>query len=312
MAVSGASTLPAAMANFWQAAYELAMEDGPVGRQRVVAFPNWSDSADVKFFQYLLDHISDCAEVCEYLGESLLVGGRHPLQPQTADEPQPAPCPMILLRSFSQREWGDFSQENYGEADPFAAMDIEEDGLFESAREGGAVSGKEAVEETRAWVGSLVEKIGVPEAAAGGASFGGGLRYVLEPAATGEQVYRAFWSAAGALVASEPSELEASLVLSPRFAQFNAGGFEAFAATLNTALSSLNAGRDFQFIFFHPDFEVSAEDRAVGFVDDRISPYPTAALLRTAQVQQHRAGAAAGSREARTLVDFHERLVRVD
>ena len=59
-------------------------------------------------------HISDeCSEVCEYLGESLLVAGRHPTNPSNEDEPVPAPYPMILLRSYSQAAPRDFAGGRY-------------------------------------------------------------------------------------------------------------------------------------------------------------------------------------------------------
>lgn len=68
--------------------------------QRVVAFPQWAEAVgDARKFQAVLNHIGICSETCEYLGESLMCVGRHPLA-QTDDEPA-APYPLLLLRSFS-------------------------------------------------------------------------------------------------------------------------------------------------------------------------------------------------------------------
>ena len=63
------------MADFWQSARELAQEDGPKGRQRVLAFPSWDRARDQRYFLRVLEHINDCSDVCEWLGESLLVAG---------------------------------------------------------------------------------------------------------------------------------------------------------------------------------------------------------------------------------------------
>ena len=100
----------------------------------------------------------------------------------------------------------------------------------------------------------------------------------------------------------------ATLLAAPRFAVYNAGGFEAFAYTLNTALSSLGLGEDVQLVFFHPLATLSDDDTANGVEFERTSPHPMVALLRTTRVKQARTGGFTGSLPSCTLIELHERL----
>jgi hypothetical protein len=294
------------MRDFWYVAKALAEDGGPVGRQRVLAFPAWPESRDAKYFQEVLLHIQDCAAVCEYLGESLLIAGRHPSNPSSEEEPDAAPYPTVILRSFSQQAWGDFSTENFGEEDPFAVMDVPDDNLFDHAA-GAKVSDAEAVANARAWLANAITQVGF---AAGEASEG--VAYSVTAASTAEQMFQSFWRSVTELLSTDVRERDATVLVAPRFATFNSGAFEVFASTLNDALRQLDAGRDVQLIFLHPDPIVEEQDKSrAEYVGEfaRKSPHPMVVILRTGQVEEARAGASVGSVNTRTLIEIHERLL---
>ena len=306
VAVSSATTLPSVMADFWSVVRSLATDGGPVGRQRVLALPYWRE--DARMFEMMLDHISTCGELCEYLGESMLVAGRHPSGPTNEDEPQAAPCPLLLLRSFSQVAPSDFADEN-GFDDPFAAMTVEDEGIFATGADEKAadLSDEGVTSSTQAWIGSLAGEIGMGEGdyTPTGATE---LSYDICRGTVGEDVYEALWRRAVAMAAEGQSGPSATLLVAPRFAVYNAGGFEAFAYSLNTALSSLGLGEDVQLLFFHPLATLSDDDVANGIDFERTSPHPMVALLRTTRVEQTRTGGFTGSLPSCTLIELHERL----
>jgi len=306
VAVSSATTLPSVMSDFWSVVRSLATDGGPVGRQRVLALPYWRE--DARMFEMMLDHISTCGELCEYLGESMLVAGRHPSGPTNEDEPQAAPCPLLLLRSFSQVAPSDFADEN-GFDDPFAAMTVEDEGIFATGADEKAadLSDEGVTSSTQAWIGNLAGEIGMGEGdyTPTGATE---LSYDICRGTVGEDVYEALWRRAVAMAAEGQSGPSATLLVAPRFAVYNAGGFEAFAYSLNTALSSLGLGEDVQLLFFHPLATLSDDDVANGIDFERTSPHPMVALLRTARVEQTRTGGFTGSLPSCTLIELHERL----
>ena len=75
IAVSAATTLSSAMADFWLCARQLSIEEGAVGRQCVLALPYLGEAQDPRWFNQVMQHINDCSEVCEYLGQSLTAAG---------------------------------------------------------------------------------------------------------------------------------------------------------------------------------------------------------------------------------------------
>lgn len=241
----------------------------------------------------------------------MLVAGRHPSGPLLEGEPTTAPFPLVLLRSFSQVAPEDFAVEN-GFEDPFAKMDVDDQGLFEGQAFEGPGSDSDIIASSQAWVEAVVRTVGLPEGGPPGPA--GEVAYSVTRARSGEGVYQAFWRQAAELMASDENVRSGSTLVCPFFATHNAGGFEYFANTLNSALSDLNLDLDVQLIFFHPqfsdeDFEDSEDvKRCVEFA--RCSPFPMVTLLRTAHVLQSRnAGAPVGrSLEARTLIEIHERL----
>jgi len=311
VAVSGSSTLAGVMADFWLVARSLATEEGPVGRQRILALPAWDAVRDAQFFQKVLGHINECSEICEYLGESLLVVGRHPSYPTNEDEPDRAPCPMLLLRSFSQAAPGDYAAEN-GEEDPFASMNVDDRDLFASARAPvGPLTSSEALASTQVWVEGLVPQLGM--AADERAD---DLSYVASSARTGEQAYEDFWRQVSGL--KSPDGPSAAMLLTPSFARYNWFGYELFQHTLNGALGGLGLGAEVQLVFFHPEFPlegvggdregVGAQDVALGIDFARQSPHPMVSLLRTECVDQMRRGVQSSSACTAALIEIHERL----
>lgn len=251
-------------------------------------------------FQRVMQHILDCSEVCEYLGESMLVAGRHPSS-VPGDGEAVAPCPMILLRSFNRPSLRDYEDE-YGEADPFA--DLPEEAMDATERGDGRVaSDAEVMAATRAWVEAIIVKMKVCPFSSTADRAGlpaGGVSYPLTHAATGEEVYEQFWQQVLQLAATDERELSTVLLLTPRFALHSAGGFDVFADSLNTALTQLRLEEQVQLVFFHPGYtfrdgkdRIGIEDGAANFA--RRSPYPMINLLRTPQVRKAQKGVPTGS-----------------
>ena len=249
--------------DFWYTARTFGGEGGKPGRQRLLAFPAWQGEDNAQAFHELIQHIESCTDLCEHLGESLMVSGRHPTAPPSEDEPVATPAPMIIFRSFRQREWKDFATDNYGVSDPFAELGAEADAdINEGESVGGLdMSNEECVSRTCAFVHQVGEQIGVlpPEVAPSTAD----VAYPLTHASTGEAMYEQFWSAALELVASDERSHACTLLLAPRFSRYNANGFEFWAGTLNSALEDLDLASDLQLVFYHPEASDASAARCV-------------------------------------------------
>jgi hypothetical protein len=293
VAVSGARSVSSALADFWLAARTFAEEGGAQGRQRVVAFPHWDSSAP--FFQRVLDHLHECSSVCAYLGDSLMLGGRHPSR-AAEDEPA-APYPLLLLRSFAQQE-------------PMSTP--EENGIDEAGPAQRMASDAEVLTTSRDWVEGIICKVKVCPFSSTADRAGlpsGGVTYPITHATTGEEVYEAFWNQIGELARTDERQLATVLLLTPRFAPSAPPGFDdmnaaaarydGLAETLNSALTSLGLEEEVQLVFFHPEYTFRdgmarlGDDGAANFA--RRSPYPMINLLRTQQVRKAQRGLPTGS-----------------
>lgn len=240
--------------DFWSTARSFGGEGGTPGRQRILAFPEWQGEDNKEKFHELIQHIESCTDLCEHLGESLMVSGRHPTAALTDDEPVATPAPMIVLRSFRQKPWTDFATDNYGVDDPFALLGDEAEADINEGDAIADLSDEECVSRTCTFVHSVGEQIGVlPPAAAGVAPSTADVAYPLTQARTGEAMYEQFWSAALSLVAADERVQACTLLLAPRFSPFNANGFEFFAGTLNSALEDLDLASELQLVFYHPE-----------------------------------------------------------
>ena len=300
VAVSPSTTLYGVLKDFWALARAFSEDEGPVGRQCALALPLWAEgSADAALFQKVLQHISDCADVCEYVGETLLIAGRHPSAVPGDDEPGAAPCPMLLLRSFRQAAYGNFGDENYGMDDPFAALD---DGLAFGDKISSFASDACVLGQTRAWVEGVIVDMKVCPFSVDANRAGlpvGGVTYPITHATTGEEVYERFWEQVLELQATEEKDISTVLLLTPRFGQYSAGAYDMLADTLNEALGDLGVEKDIQLVFFHPDYtfrdgkERLGDDGAANFA--RRSPFPMINLLRTPQVRAAQKGLPTGS-----------------
>ena len=300
VAISGATELASAMRDFWTSVHSFAREPGAIGRQRVLAFPKWADSFEATMFQRVMQHISDCSEVCEYLGESMLVAGRHPSS-KPGDGEAIAPCPMIVLRSYNAPSLQDY-EDVYDGPNPFAVLPDEAMDLSERG-DGRVASDEEVIAVTRKWVEAVIVKMKVCPFSSSADRAGlpaGGVSYPLTHASTGEEVYEQFWEQVLQLAATDERELSTVLLLTPRFALHSAGGFDVFADSLNTALTQLRLEDQVQLVFFHPDYtfrdgkdRIGIDEGAANFA--RRSPYPMINLLRTPQVRKAQKGVPTGS-----------------
>ena len=313
VAVSSASTVVGAMRDFWHVAHTFGGEGGAPGRQRLLAFPAWRDAADPAAFQRVLEHIQSCADICEFMGDTMLIAGKHPSAPPSESEPHAAPVPMILLRSFMQKPWNDFSEENFGEADPFAALPdgdyINDNELVDPE----ALSDDECMAKMVGWVKAVAEDIGVlPRESADAPLLDphlAGVSCALSRARTGEEIYEAFWGAALELASAEEHAHATTVLTTPNFARFNANAFERLASTLNDALAELDLGKHVQLVCVHPAYTTVDEDRsrrlefALG-----TAPLPIISLLRTSLVERTRNGSRVGSAYTQGLIEVHERL----
>ena len=292
--------------DFWYVAR--VMGEADVAGQRVVAFPHWAEAAsDPRKFQKVLDHIAICSETCEYLGESLLCSGRHP-QAKAADEPA-APYPMLLLRSFTRPEvlpdgmtadelpW--FYSDN-DDDDPIGQLNLESDEPV-----GPPASDEEVLRATYAWVDAVIVHMKICPFSSSTFKAGmpiGTVGYPLSRAKTTEELYQAFWQEVENLQLTDERELATTLLVAPDFAPYSAGGFDAFADTLNNALSSLGLEEQLQLVFFHPEYTFRDGQNRFGSENEgaaanyaRRSPYPMINLLRTPQVRAAQKGVPTGS-----------------
>ena len=305
IAVSSATTIAGVLRDFWAVAHAFAMEPGPRGRQRVIAMPSWQEgNEDLKLFEKLLSHINDCTDVCEYVGDSMMIAGRHPAAKSPSDdEPQSAPCAMVVLKSFLQREWKDYSAENFGEADPFEKLGAEADAeMNKRAGADGWPDDAEVLASTRSWVEGVIVEMKVCPFAGTADTAGlpsGGVTYPLSHATTGEEVYEAFWAQVLELAATDQKTISTVLLMTPRFALHSGGGYDMLAETLNDCLTTLGVEDDIQLVFFHPQYafrdgkERLGADGAANYA--RRSPYPMINLLRTPQVRDAQKGLPTGS-----------------
>lgn len=128
---------------------------------------------------------------------------------------------------------------------------------------------------------SSVDKAGLPV---------GGVTYPICHSSSAEGVYKAFWSELCDMLVLNERDRATVLLMTPYFAMYAPGFFDAFADTLNGALGSLGLERYTQLVFFHPEYTFRDgkqrngmnEDAAANFA--RRSPYPMVNLLRTPQV----------------------------
>lgn len=295
MAVSGASSLAGVLRDFWAAARSFSLEEGPLGRQHALALPLWVEGiADARYFQSTLHHISACADLCEYVGDSLLVAGRHPAAAPD-DEFQAPPCPVLLLRSFRQVEVSEFTSE----AVLPVQSEAREVGYPGDVRYPGDV---DVLAATRAWVEGVIVKMRVCPFSSTADRAGlpaGGVSYPITRATSGEEVYERFWEQVVGLGVTEERQISTVLLLAPRFALHCPDGFDAFANTLNAALTELRVEEQIQLVFFHPGYafrdgkERLGIDGAANYA--RRSPYPMINLLRTPQVRIAQKGIPTGS-----------------
>jgi hypothetical protein len=293
--------------DFWYVARAMG-ETGMAG-QRVVAFPHWAEAvAEPRQFQAVLNHIGLCSETCEYLGESLMCVGRHPAS-ETADEAA-APYPLMLLRSFSRKE-PDMELLAGGEELPWFYLDDDEAdpigglGLDDDAPPAPPASDEEVLDATYKWVDAVIVHMKVCPFSSSTFKAGlpiGGVCYPLSRATTSEEMYQAFWQEVENLQLTDERELATTLLVAPDFAPYSASGFDAFADTLNNALSSLGLEEQLQLVFFHPEYTFRDGQNRFGTENEgaaanyaRRSPYPMINLLRTPQVRAAQKGVPTGS-----------------
>eukprot|EP00310_Coccolithus_braarudii_P017854 CAMPEP_0183354278 /NCGR_PEP_ID=MMETSP0164_2-20130417/37216_1 /TAXON_ID=221442 /ORGANISM="Coccolithus pelagicus ssp braarudi, Strain PLY182g" /LENGTH=415 /DNA_ID=CAMNT_0025527133 /DNA_START=15 /DNA_END=1262 /DNA_ORIENTATION=+ len=295
---SNAASTAEALRDFW---YVTASMDG-VTEERIIAFPEWTSALnDVRAFLSVVNHIASCSDLCENLGETLVCAARHPSGAPVDEEPAP-PCPMLLLRSFSGTTWSSGDEDAYfNGVDPFAALEAQIGRGH--AQEHKLSTDAQVLEATHRWVDALivrmrvcpfsssVERAGLPA---------GAVSYPISRATTVEQVYQAFWEQVELLAHTDERQLSTVLLVVPDFAVGSADGYDAFASTLNEALTSMQFEKQLQLVFFHPEYtfrdgkqRVGGEGEAANFA--RRSPYPMINLLRTPQVRSAQKGIPTGS-----------------
>jgi hypothetical protein len=296
--VSSAATTAEALRDFWRVARGMgeAAQRGQLG----LSFPHWQEAADPRRFQAVVNHLLACGEVCEWVGESIVVSGRHPASHTTEDEPRPAPHPTLLLRSFV-RSGPALWPEADGE-DPFAEPPGE--GQAEAASGEMIADDATLLAETRAWVEAVICHMKVCPFAGTADRAGlpaGGVSYPITHAGTAEKTYERFWEQVHGLSLTDERERSTVLLITPNFALHSAGGFDAFADTLESALAGLGFESVMQLVFFHPEYTFRDGKQRMGEGDAaaanfaRRSPYPMINLLRTPQVRKAQKGIPTGS-----------------
>ncbi len=298
VALSGAASTAEALRDFWAFARAVG-QDGTPG-QRALAFPAWRDAAGSRAkFQAIINYLLSCADLCEWVGDSILLSGRHPQSPRTEEEPESAPYPTLLLRTFRQRGAASWNSE-YGE-DPFA-----ETSSNAATSIAGSVPDDETIlAETRKWVEAVIVHMHVCPFAGTADRAGlpaGGVTYPITHASSAEEVYEQFWDQVHGLTLTDEREVSTVLLVTPAFSSASAGGYDLLADTLNAALTDLRFEEQVQLVFFHPGYTFrdgvdrigeDAEGAAANFA--RRSPYPMINLLRTPQVRAAQKGIPTGS-----------------
>ena len=100
---------------------------------------------------------------------------------------------------------------------------------------------------------------------------------------------------------TDAKDVATVLLVTPTFAYHSPGGFDAFADTLNSALTALGFEEQIQLVFFHPQYTFRDGKARVGASDGaaanfaRRSPFPMINLLRTPQVRAAQKGVPTGS-----------------
>lgn len=311
IAVSPATNVIDAMHDFWLTARTFGGESGTPDRQRILAFPAWQKMLDAQTFPEVIQHIEGCSDICAHLGESLLIAGRHPAAAVSADEP-PSPVPIIVLRSFRQEAFGDFSQENYGVEDPFAVLPDDDFINDDAGERGDTVSDEQCRSKAATHVTGIAKQLGLsPTDAAdtADAADAADVAYQLTHAVSGEAMYESFFTAARQLTSTPESGHACTMLVAPTFSRYNSNGFEFFAASLTEALEDLGLGEQVQLVFFHPEYTITDRDMMLG-VDHALSsvPLPSVGLLRTPHVERARQGEEVGSVQTQALIEIHERL----
>mmetsp|Transcript_135706 Transcript_135706/g.247463 ORF Transcript_135706/g.247463 Transcript_135706/m.247463 type:complete len:471 (-) Transcript_135706:131-1543(-) len=299
IAVSSGTTTAHVLRDFYKMARRFAEEDVPRGSVRIMAFPRWDEAMkDHRLFDRTVEHITQCSDICEYLGESMLLAGRHPLMKASASEPTKPPCPILILRSFTQKGTTDWSEENPDEDDPFG--NLPDEPMFQ--QEETTESDEEILAQTKKWVEAVIVKMKVCPFSNTADKAGipiGGVSYPITRAFTAEEIYENFWTQVLELRATNEVSMATVLLLTPNFMYHAPGGYDALADTLNSGLSLLGFEKEVQLVFFHPEYTFrDGTDRvgdgaAANYA--RRSPFPMINLLRTPQVREAQKGIPTGS-----------------
>mmetsp|Transcript_42409 Transcript_42409/g.141042 ORF Transcript_42409/g.141042 Transcript_42409/m.141042 type:complete len:411 (-) Transcript_42409:327-1559(-) len=296
--VSGATGLAEAMRDFWYVTHSIgtASDAAPL---TALAFPAWSAAADGSLFERVFQHVGSCSQLSDFLGDDVLCLARHP----TASDSPPL-YPTMLLQRRAQSGFSSLSSEEdeyFGGVDPFAELEARL--ALDAPPPPPPASDEQVLATTHAWVKAVivdmkvcpfshsVDKAGLPQ---------GGVTYPITRASSVEQLYQAFWEQVGELDRVDEREVATVLLLAPEFTSGSAEGFDAFADSLNEALTSLKLEEKLQLVFFHPGFafrdgkeRMGGEGAAANFA--RRSPVPMINLLRTPQVRAAQKGIPTGS-----------------
>jgi hypothetical protein len=237
---------------------------------------------------------------------------RHPSAAPTAKEPQAAPYPLIILKSYADVKektilaGESFAAEHELDEDPFASMTISDQGLFDDVLIKVDGTDEELQSTTSAWINKITQGVGMPTDAR---EIPDDVDCLVTHASSGEAMYEQFWMEVARLVARGNQIRGSSVIVSPRFAPLSARKFELFEDILTSTLADLRVGSDVQLVFFHPEITIPNNAAVLDVAFARRSPYPMVSFLPTQMVEEHKSGEPVGSLRTRALIEIHERLL---
>jgi len=320
------------MAAFWR-----AMSTAEHAETCVVRIPSGTPLDEPMWFERLVNYISECSDCCSSLGDEVVLLTKHPAL-QNSDRFAPSPELVLVRRVGGKNAAANASEgasagwsvnkhqdgvwdDGDGDGDDDDDWDIdlsilnkykEQDDAAEAAEKaavGEVPSNDEVVlAKTFAWVQAVVVELGVcPFTSSSAARAGvpmGEVRYAIDRAESAEYAYAAYWREVQTLLAEQDERaLSTTLLIVPNFCHASADGFDAFSATLTSALTSFALEKELQLVFFHPRYcfrdgasrfgaESAVEAGAVNDEQDfgaanyaRRSPWGMINLLRTPQVR---------------------------
>uniref|UniRef100_A0A7S0T487 Uncharacterized protein n=1 Tax=Erythrolobus madagascarensis TaxID=708628 RepID=A0A7S0T487_9RHOD len=296
------------LVEFWAAVCSL---NSSSKSELVVRIPPGSAFDDPRQFERVANYITECSDCCDMLGSDVFLTTKHPA---LDDDNRRSASPELVLKRGADNDFGfgddddDDWEIDLSILDKYKEADDAKEALAEGSVGDVPVDDEDVMKKTFAWVQSVVVELGVcPFTSSSAARAGvpmGDVRYQVDRASNAEHGYAAYWREVQLLLSErDERKLSTTLLIVPELFHKSADAFDAFSATLTSALTSLTLEKDLQLVFFHPQYcfrdgasrfgsndgggesaETASSDTAAANYARR-SPWGMINLLRTGQVR---------------------------